>query len=123
MLIRKKKISIYIVILLVIVIFLYYIWNTSTLLAEVHKSVKQTGMIASESGFTLNNKDEVKIYVKSSIKEGNAVITLHNENGEILYTFNTGCSQKETFSLEAGNYEIRIDSEKMKGNFDIVVRK
>ena len=102
---------------------IFCIWNTSTLLAEVHKSVKQTGMIASESGFTLNNKDEVKIYVKSSIKEGNAVITLHNENGEILYTFNTGCSQKETFSLEAGNYEIRIDSEKMKGNFDIVVRK
>lgn len=119
----KKKISIYIGILLVLVIISYYIWNTSTILAEVHQSVNPTGMIASESGFILDEKDEVKISVKSSVNDGNALITLQNENGEILYTFNTDCSQNETFSLDAGNYKIRIDSDKFKGKFDIVVRK
>lgn len=119
----KKKISISIGILLIMGIILYYLWNTSTILAEVHKNVKQTGMLASEVEFILNNKDEVKISVKSSVKEGNALVTLQNKNGEILYTFNTNCTQKETFSLESGVYKIRIDSEKFKGKFDIVVRK
>ena len=102
---------------------LYNVWNTSTILAEIHQSVKPTGMIASESGFILDEKDKVKISVKSSVNEGNAIITLQNENGEILYTFNTDCSQKETFSLEAGNYKIRVGSDIFKGKFDIVVRK
>ncbi|BCJ95819.1 hypothetical protein acsn021_33880 [Anaerocolumna cellulosilytica] len=120
---RKKKIGIYIGILLVLSSISYYIWNTSTLLAEIHKNVKQTEVIARESGFKLNYQDEVKVFVKSSIKEGSALITLQSENGETLYTFKTDCSQKETFSLEAGNYKIRIDGENSKGKFDIVVRK
>ncbi len=73
---RKKKIGMYIGVLLAIVIIIFYVWNTSTLLAEMHKSVKQTGMIASKVGFILDDKDEVKISVKSSVTEGNALITL-----------------------------------------------
>lgn len=101
----------------------YYKWNKSTLISEVHKEVKQTGMVASSGGFTLHEKGQVKISVRSSIYEGDALITLQNENGDILYTFDTDCSQKETFSLEAGSYIFRVDSNKFKGKFDIVVRK
>ncbi|HHV10034.1 MAG TPA: hypothetical protein GXX75_07130 [Clostridiales bacterium] len=120
---RYSKIFTMIGILLAIAFFFYYIWNTNTLLAEVHNSVKQTGMIASSAGFILNKKDIVKISVKSSIDDGDALITLQNENHEILYTFNTNCLQKESFSLESGTYNIRIDGDKFKGKFDIVVRK
>lgn len=109
--------------LLAAVVLIYSIWNESSLLAEMHKNVKQTGMIASSGGFILNEKDDVKISVKSSVYEGDVLITLQNENEEILYTFETNSAQKETFSLEAGTYNIRIDSDKFKGNFDIVIRK
>lgn len=109
--------------LLAVVVLFYSIWNESSLLAEIHKNVKQTGMIASSGGFILNEKDDVKISVKSLVYEGDVLITLQNENEEILYTFETNSGQKETFSLEAGTYNIRIDSEKFKGSFDIVVRK
>lgn len=109
--------------LLAVLVLFYSIWNESTLLAEIHKNVKQTGMIASSGGFTLNEKYDVEISVKSSVYEGDVLITLQNENEEILYTFETNSAQKETFSLEAGTYTIRIDSEKFKGNFDIVIRK
>lgn len=121
-----RKIKIFIcagIFLAVAAIFSYYLYNTSTLLAEVHKNIKETGMIASSLGFSLGEKDAVKISVKSSVDEGSALITLQNENGEILHTFDTNYSQKETISLEAGNYDIRIDSDKFNGKFDIVVRK
>ena len=109
--------------LLAVVVLFYSIWNESSLLAEIHKNVKQTGMIASSGGFILNEKDDVKISVKSSVYEGDVLITLQNENEDIIYTFETNSGQKETFSLGAGTYNIRIDSEKFKGSFDIVVRK
>lgn len=120
---KATKIFICIGFLLAVVVLIYSIWNESTLIGEIHKNVTQTGMIASSGGFTLNEKDDVKISVKSSVYEGNVLITLQNENEEILYTFETNSAQKETFSLEAGTYNIRIDSDKFKGNFDIVIRK
>lgn len=120
---KKSKIFIGILILLAAGAMLFYnVWNDRTLLAEIHKNVKQTGMIASSSGFTLSEEDEVEISVKSTVYDGNALITLQNENHEILYTFDANSSQKEILSLDAGTYNIRIDSEKFKGNFDIVVR-
>lgn len=121
---RKTKVFIMcagILLLLVVGIIFYY--SKSTIISEVHRTVKQTGMLANSGGFTLNEKDEVKISVRSSIKEGDALITLLNENGDVLYTFDTNCSQKESFSLEAGHYTFRVDSDKFRGKYDIVVRK
>lgn len=100
---------------------IYY--SKSTIISEVHRTVKQTEMLASSSGFILNEKDEIRISVRTSIKEGDALITLLNENGDVLYTFDTDCLHKETFSLEAGEYTFRVDSDKFRGRYDIVVRK
>ncbi|MGF7145929.1 hypothetical protein HNQ56_004377 [Anaerotaenia torta] len=101
----------------------YYIWSASAVLAEMHRDVKKTEMVASSIGFGLDEKEEITIHVKSSIYEGDALITLQNENNEVLYTFDTDCSQKETFSIEAGSYKLRVDSDQVRGKFDIVVRR
>jgi len=61
--------------------------------------------------------------VKSVVKEGDAVITLQNNEGEILHTFHTDCSEKESFTLEPGKYGIHLDSDLFRGRYDFVVRK
>lgn len=119
----KKKISIGIVVLLILGVAFYFKWNSDQVLVECHKNLKEAGMLASSCGFTLDEKTEVEIRVKAALSEGTVAITLQNEQGEILYTFTSDGKQNETVSLEAGSYDIRIDSDRCKGKFDVVVRK
>lgn len=119
---NKKKVVIITLLFVIVVGILGYVWYKNSYKAELHKHMKQEGMLATSLGFSLDKKDEVVIRVKSKIKSGDAVITLQNSEGEVLYQFKTDCKEKKVITLEAGSYELHLDSEACQGDFDLTIR-
>ena len=90
-------------------------------IVSINNNVLHGEMVANGVGFSVDSSKDLSINYRSTVKDGNLIIRLTDENWNTIKEFEAGTSSQEKISLEKGNYYMRVESDYFKGKYKVQV--